>query len=57
VFLMSGGGNGEPDLIQRSDIYEDVYVKTPDGWRFKQRAHVRDRDSGRFNAGVAPRGE
>jgi hypothetical protein len=57
VFLLSGGGNGDPDLLQRSDVYEDVYVKTPDGWRFKQRAHVRDRQTGRFNAGVAPRGE
>jgi hypothetical protein len=55
VFLISGGGSGDPDIIQRSDIYEDVYVKAPNGWRFKQRTHVRDRDTGRFNAGVAPR--
>ncbi len=55
VFLISGGGYGDPDILQRSDIYEDVYVKTPNGWRFKQRAHVRDRDAGRFNPGVAPR--
>jgi hypothetical protein len=57
VFLISGGGNGDPDVLQRSDVYEDKYVRTPAGWRFKERAHVRDRESGRFNAGVAPRGE
>lgn len=57
VFLISGGGAGDPDVLQRSDVYEDKYVKTPAGWRFKERAHVRDRQRGRFNAGVAPRGE
>src|SRR5882724_1154331 len=43
VFLVSGGGNGDPDVLQRSDVYDDVYVKTSAGWRFKQRAHMRDR--------------
>ncbi len=57
VFLISGGGNGDADLLQRSDVYEDIYVKTTNGWRFKQRAHVRDRETGRFNVGVAPRGQ
>jgi hypothetical protein len=54
VYLISGGGNGDRDLLQRADIYEDIYAKTPNGWRFKQRNHVRDRDTGRFNPGVAP---
>jgi hypothetical protein len=36
--LMIGLG-GDPNKIQYDGHYEDVYVKTPQGWRFKQRMH------------------
>jgi hypothetical protein len=36
--LMIGLG-GDPNKIQYDGHYEDVYVKTPHGWRFKQRTH------------------
>jgi hypothetical protein len=26
--------------------YEDIYVRTPKGWRFKQRVHVNDQRAG-----------
>jgi hypothetical protein len=34
------------EVNRRAGSYEDVYVKTPQGWRFQQRAHVRKRDKG-----------
>jgi hypothetical protein len=37
--LMIGLG-GDPNKIQYEGHYEDVYVKTPQGWRFKSRTHV-----------------
>jgi hypothetical protein len=36
--LMIGLG-GDPNKIQHDGYYEDTYVKTPSGWRFKQRTH------------------
>jgi hypothetical protein len=36
--LMIGLG-GDPNKIQYDGHYEDVYVKTAQGWRFKQRTH------------------
>ncbi len=36
--LMIGLG-GDPNKIQYDGHYEDIYVKTPQGWRFKQRTH------------------
>ncbi|HEX6997214.1 MAG TPA: nuclear transport factor 2 family protein [Gammaproteobacteria bacterium] len=36
--LMIGLG-GDPNRIEYDGHYEDVYVRTPDGWRFKQRVH------------------
>jgi hypothetical protein len=36
--LMIGLG-GDPNKIQYDGHYEDTYVKTPQGWRFKQRMH------------------
>jgi SnoaL-like protein len=47
VYLLWGRGGDKPevvqDLIYKGDWYEDTYVKTSKGWRFKQRAHVRDK--------------
>jgi hypothetical protein len=58
-YLLSGGGGGNPDIVQKNDIYEDTYVKTPNGWRIKQRAHVRDkaRKTAVFTDGVYPIGD
>src|SRR6187551_64711 len=36
--LMIGLG-GDPNKIEHDGYYEDTYVRTPDGWRFKQRVH------------------
>ena len=32
-----------PGTIERHGGYEDVYVKTPQGWRIKSRTHVRNK--------------
>lgn len=36
--LMIGLG-GDPNKIEYDGYYEDTYVRTPDGWRFKRRVH------------------
>jgi len=36
--LMIGLG-GDPNKIEHDGYYEDTYVRTPEGWRFKQRVH------------------
>src|SRR5687768_836416 len=36
--LMIGLG-GDPNKIRHDGYYEDTYVKTPQGWRFKSRIH------------------
>jgi hypothetical protein len=36
--LMIGLG-GDPNKIEYDGYYEDRYVKTPQGWRFKERVH------------------
>jgi hypothetical protein len=38
--LLILGLNHDPTRIQRLGGYEDSYVKTPAGWRFKSRWHV-----------------
>lgn len=42
--LMIGLG-GDPNKIEHDGYYEDIYVKTLDGWRFKQRTHHATYDS------------
>jgi hypothetical protein len=37
------GEDGKPTSIFLGGRYEDVYVKTPEGWRFKSRNLVRAR--------------
>ena len=44
--LMIGLG-GDPNKIEHDGYYEDTYVKTAQGWRFKQRMH-------HVRLGVAP---
>ncbi len=39
-YLLAIGIGGDPNKIERQGGYEDVYVKTPQGWRFKSRVHV-----------------
>ncbi len=36
--LMIGLG-GDPNRIEHDGYYEDVYARTPQGWRFKSRTH------------------
>ena len=38
--LLALGVGGNPTTIERQGGYEDVYVKTKDGWRIKTRYHV-----------------
>ena len=33
---------GDKTVVGGSGYYEDIYVKTPDGWRIKQREAIRD---------------
>ncbi len=47
VDMMMIGLGGDPNKIAHDGYYEDVYVKTPQGWRFKQRTHHALLDDGR----------
>ncbi len=40
-YMVELGGSGSGNKITRMGNYQDVYVKTPDGWRFKTRTHSR----------------
>jgi len=40
VYLIAIGLDGEPGKVEAQGRYDDVYVKTPQGWRFKSRTHV-----------------
>ncbi len=42
VYLVQLGMNG-PGTVARHGGYEDVYVRTPEGWRIKSRTHVRNK--------------
>lgn len=42
VYLVQLGMSG-PGSVARHGGYEDVYVRTPDGWRIQSRTHVRDK--------------
>jgi hypothetical protein len=42
LYLLQMGMKG-PGSIERHGGYEDVYVKTRDGWRIKSRTHVRNK--------------
>lgn len=47
VDMMMIGLGGDPNKIENDGYYEDVYVKTAKGWRFKQRTHHAALDEGR----------
>jgi hypothetical protein len=40
VDLIAVGVDQTPNKLERQGHYEDVYVRTPKGWRFKSRLHV-----------------
>lgn len=40
VYLIAIGLDGEPGKVEAQGRYEDEYVKTAEGWRFKSRIHV-----------------
>ena len=40
IDLIAIGLDGDPHKVEHQGHYEDVYVKTPNGWRFKSRLHV-----------------
>lgn len=42
VYLVQLGMTG-PGTVARHGGYEDIYVRTPEGWRIKQRMHVRNK--------------
>ena len=37
ILDIGNGGNGAPSRVDHGGLYNDVYVKTPRGWRFKSR--------------------
>jgi hypothetical protein len=47
VDMMMIGLGGDPNKIESDGYYEDLYVKTAQGWRFKQRTHHALLDAGR----------
>ena len=38
IFDIGNGGNGAKSRVDHGGLYNDVYVKTPKGWRFKSRS-------------------
>jgi len=42
IYLVQLGMDG-PGSVARHGGYEDVYVRTPEGWRIKSRTHVRNK--------------
>ena len=41
IQVLTVGGQGKPPMIDHGGRYEDVYVKTAEGWRIKSRKYVR----------------
>src|SRR5690606_20721240 len=37
IFDIGNGGNGAKSSVSNAGIYNDVYARTPSGWRFKSR--------------------
>ena len=40
VYLIAIGLDGVPGKVEAQGRYDDEYVRTPQGWRFKSRTHV-----------------
>jgi hypothetical protein len=45
VDMMLIGLGGDPNKIEHDGYYEDIYVKTDKGWRFRQRTHYATYDA------------
>jgi len=45
LLVINFGGNGKPTTISMGGHYNDVYVKRPDGWRFRKREFIRGKVS------------
>ena len=56
-YLLAIGVGGDPTRIERQGGYEDVYVKTAAGWRFKSRTHVFPNMAGSVQFGGGRRGQ
>jgi SnoaL-like domain len=41
IQVLTVGGQGKPPMIDHGGRYEDIYVKTAEGWRIKTRKFVR----------------
>src|SRR6185295_9851143 len=54
VYLIAIGLDGDPHKVEAQGHYEDFYVKTPDGWRFKSRLHVLSAGQTAVSRGSAP---
>ena len=54
VYLIAVGLDGVPGKVEAQGRYDDVYVKTPQGWRFKTRTHVLAREPAGSVARVTP---
>jgi hypothetical protein len=54
VYLVAIGLDGEPGKVAAQGHYEDVYVKTPQGWRFKSRLHVLSNSQELISRGSKP---
>jgi hypothetical protein len=39
ILDIGNGGNGAKSRVDHGGLYNDVYAKTPDGWRFKSRTY------------------
>ena len=55
VYLIAVGLDGEPGKVEAQGRYDDVYVKTPQGWRFKTRTHVLAPNQQEVSSGSKPR--
>jgi hypothetical protein len=57
VDMLMIGLDGDPNKIAHDGYYEDTYVKTAQGWRFKQRTHHARLVAGQQADSAAPAGE
>ena len=55
VYLIAIGLDGEPGKVEAQGRYDDVYVKTPQGWRFKTRTHVLSATQQEVSRGAKPK--
>lgn len=42
--IFPGDGEGRPGSVNQGGRFDDVYAKTPQGWRFKRRTYVPSRE-------------